>query len=283
MNKPGQDESDSRYRYDLMRPQQIIARRDQSPIAYVPLGPLEWHGPALPYGMDFLHAYRMSLALAREFGGVVLPPLPLGSETVLESDRVKDRGFKGDEKIWGMDFPTLPLPSLYVRDHAMGTLLHDLVGALKRQLFRLIVMVNGHGAKYHVVTLERIAAEETEPGKVAVIHGFAFDVGPGKGGHAERYETGFLMAYYPDTVDLSTLPSLPTPLKNVETGILDGPTCVGKPTADFTVRPEQDPRHASAEEGFQDVVNGVRRIGAQMKKAMESFTYQPGLNTYYSQ
>ena len=29
--------------YELMRPQEIVAARAKSPIAYVPIGPLEWH------------------------------------------------------------------------------------------------------------------------------------------------------------------------------------------------------------------------------------------------
>jgi hypothetical protein len=122
------------------------------------------------------------------------------------------------------------------------------------------------------MSLIRIAVEETEPGKVAVLHALAFDVGPGKGGHAERYETGFMQAYFPDTVDLSALPPLPTPLKNTETGILDGPTCDSKPTADFTVRPEQDPRIAKVEEGYQDVATGVKRISKQIHEALETWS-----------
>ncbi len=271
------------HRYEFMRPAQLLAERERSPIVYIPLGPLEWHGPHLPYGMDMLHAYTVARALAGEYGGVVLPALPIGSETILEPNRVRDRGFKGDEKIWGMDFPTLPLPSLYVQDNVMGVLLHDLIRALKRQGYKLIVLVNGHGAKYHLMTLERLAAEETEPGKVAVIHGFAFDVSPGRGGHAERFETGFLLANFPETVDLSALPPLPQPLKNTETGILDGPTCVGQPTPDFTVRPEQDPRYATPEEGRQDVPNAVKRIGEHMRGALQRLTYSPAANTYYRQ
>jgi len=257
-------------RYEYMRPNQIIAARERSFIAYIPIGPLEWHGPHLPYGTDMLHAYTVAHALAKEYGGVVLPPLPFGSESVLEPDRVRDRGFKGDEKIWGMDFPGLSLPSLYLADNAIGVVLHDLIRALKAQQFRVIVIVNGHGGKYHVLTLERIAAEQTEPGKIAVIHAFAFDVGSGKGGHAERYETGFMQAYYPRTVNLNALPLFPEPVKNVEYGILDGPTCLGQPTPDFSVRSEQDPRNARIEEGYQDVRNGVERLADQLRAAMAS-------------
>jgi creatinine amidohydrolase len=85
-------------RYEFMRPQQIIAAREKAPIAYVPLGPLEWHGPHLPFGVDMLHAHNMALEAAKLTGGVVLPPLPLGTETLITPERLRDRGFKGHER-----------------------------------------------------------------------------------------------------------------------------------------------------------------------------------------
>jgi creatinine amidohydrolase len=259
-------------RYERLRPQELVAEQERISVVYVPLGPMEWHGPHLPFGVDMLHAYTVALETAKEIGGVVLPPLPLGTESVLEPDRVKDRGFKGNERIWGMDFPELGFPSLYVEEHAFGVIVHEIVRSLKRQRYRVIVLVNGHGAKYHLGALIRIAVEESEPGEVAVLHGLAFDIGPGKGGHAERYETGFMLAYYQDTVDLNALPQLPTPLSNVATGILDGPTCEGKPTPDHTIRLDQDPRTASVEEGNRDVTNGVERIGNQVREALKTWS-----------
>jgi creatinine amidohydrolase/Fe(II)-dependent formamide hydrolase-like protein len=171
-----------------------------------------------------------------------------------------------------MDFPGLSLPSLYIKENAIGVIVRDIISRLKAQGFRVIAIVNGHGAKYHLMSLIRVAVEETEPGKAVVLHALAFDIGPGKGGHAERYETGFMQAYFPDTVDLEALPPLPSPLKNTETGILDGPTCDSRPTPDFTVRPEQDPRYAKVEEGHQDVANGVQRIGKQVREALETWS-----------
>lgn len=263
MYAPNLDRNTEKIRYEFLRPSEIIEIRDHTPIAYVPLGPLEWHAPHLPIGTDMLHAYALALETARETGGVVLPPLPLGTETVLEPDRVRDRGFKGDEKIIGMDFPDLPLPSLYVEDSAFGVIVHEVIRALKRQLFKVIVVVNGHGGKYHLITLNRIVAEESEPGKVIVLHGFHLDRGENKGGHAEKWETGLMLALYGDSVDLNALPEPPAPLKNTEFGILDLPTCRGEPTSDFTVRLEQDPRFASEEQGrknFDTEVYNLARI-----------------------
>ena len=253
--------------YELMRPQDIVAERDRVPICYLPLGPLEWHGPHLPYGVDLLHAYTLAREAARQTGGVVLPPLPLGTETYLSPDRVRDRGFSGDERIVGMDFPGFSLPSLYVEDSAFGVIMHEMIRALKRQQFRVIAVINGHGGRNHLVTLDRIVDEESEPGRVAVQHVFALRAGD-LGGHAERGETAFMLAYYPDTVDMTTLPPLPEPLKNREFGILDHPTCMGEPMPDFTVRPEQDPRYATVADGRAAMERKVLYVAERVRQAL---------------
>jgi creatinine amidohydrolase len=255
-------------RYEFLTPQEIIAARQRLPVVLVPLGPMEWHAPHLPLGVDMLHAYSVALAEASELGGLVIPPLPLGTETVLEEARLQARGFKGNEKIIGMDFPGFPLRSLYNEDSAFGVVLRDLIRGLKRQLFKVIVIVNGHGGHNHLATIKRICVEETEPGEVEVIVGFAFDTSSVKDGHAERYETSFMRAFYPDTVDLNMLPPLPKPLKNVDYGILDEETCLGHPTPDFTVRESQDPRFSDLELGKQDLKNCVTRIDQQIREAL---------------
>ncbi|MDA8218003.1 MAG: hypothetical protein M0Z94_10340 [Dehalococcoidales bacterium] len=116
--------------------------------------------------------------------------------------------------------------------------------------------------------LTRIAVEQSEPGEVAVVFVNSFVISPTEGGHANRWEIGSLMAYYPDTVDLGTLPPLPTPLKNLEYGVLDAPTCRCNPTPDFAVRIEYDPRNGSAEDGKEDVATQARRIAQVVREAM---------------
>ncbi|MDB5075353.1 MAG: uncharacterized protein JWO42_1532 [Chloroflexi bacterium] len=255
------------HRYELMRPQDIVAERARAPIAYVPLGPLEWHGPHLPLGVDMLHAYLLAQEAVQVTGGVVLPPLPLGTETYLSPQRVRDRGFHGDERIVGMDFPGLMLPSLYVEDSAFGVIVHELIRALKRQQFGVVAIINGHGGQNHLVTLDRIAVEESEPPDVQVLHVFALHAG-GKGGHAERGETSMMLSYYADTVDLSQLPPLSTALSNTEFGVLDHATCAGEPTPDYTVRSEQDPRAATAAEGRSATAERVQYIVDKVRAAL---------------
>src|SRR5437879_13771242 len=73
--------------YELMRPPEIAQARARLPLAFIPIGPLEWHGPHLPMGMDGLHAHTVAMEVARRVGGVVLPTYYLGSETVRPTDR----------------------------------------------------------------------------------------------------------------------------------------------------------------------------------------------------
>jgi creatinine amidohydrolase len=254
-------------RYERLRPQQIIEARARVPVAYVPIGPMEWHGPHMAVGMDMLHGHTLALEAARLTGGVVLPPLPLGTETYTDAERLRHRGFTGDERIYGMDYPGFSLPSLYIEESAMGVVLHDLLRALKRQQFRVIALVNGHGATNHRATLQRIANEESEPGRVAVLlTGYFYDTTYRE--HAAIGETSFLLAYHPDAVDLTLLPPAPEPLRYKEFGILDRPTIVGEPSPGFAVIPEWDPRHATAERGRQDVAGEARSVAAKVRDAL---------------
>lgn len=261
-------------RYELMRPQQIIDARARAPVAYVPIGPLEWHGPHLPYGVDPLHAHVVAVECARTAGGVALPMLPLGTETYIEPDRLRHRGFQGHERIIGMDFPAFPLPSLYIEESAFGVIVREIVRGLKRQAFRVIVLVNGHGAPNHRVTLGRIAIEESEPGRVAVLLvGALLDTRVR--GHAEQRETSYMVAYFPETVNLAALPPLPAPIRTFETGVLDQPTCAGDPAPDFSICPEQDPRYATGAQGREDVAREVRSITAKVGQAVAGLTEAP--------
>lgn len=254
-------------RYELMRPQEIVAARERAAIAYVPIGPMEWHGPHMAVGMDMLHAHTMALEAARKAGGVVLPPLPLGTETYTDAERLRHRGFDGSERVYGMDYPGFALPSLYTEESAFGVIVREVIRGLKRQAFRVIALVNGHGAANHRATLARIATETTEPGRCTVLlAGYLYDGRYRE--HAAIGETSYLLAYHPEAVDLSALPPLPAPLGYRAFGVLDRQTVVGEPTLDFTVHPDHDPRRATAERGREDVAYESDRIARRATEAL---------------
>jgi creatinine amidohydrolase len=193
--------------------------------------------------------------------------VPLGTETYTDPERLRHRGFTGNERIYGMDYPRFPLPSLYVEESALGVAVRELIRGLKRQAFRVIVIVNGHGAPNHRALLTRLAVEESEPGQVAVLlTGALLDTRIR--GHAELRETSYMVAYFPETVDLQALPALPAPIKTFETGVLDQPSLAGQPAPDFSIGAAQDPRHASAAQGREDVASERRRITAKVRDAL---------------
>ncbi len=64
--------------YELLRPPEVKALREQCPVVYIPVGALEWHGVHNPLGADGLKAHAICCEAALRYGGVVLPTLFLG-------------------------------------------------------------------------------------------------------------------------------------------------------------------------------------------------------------
>jgi hypothetical protein len=62
-------------RFDRMVPADVVARREACNLAYLPVGSLEWHGPHLPFGTDYMTVTHLAESAARRFGGVVFPPI----------------------------------------------------------------------------------------------------------------------------------------------------------------------------------------------------------------
>lgn len=260
-------------RFELLRPAEIMAERERFPVVFQPLGPLEWHGPHLPYGTDPLHAETVARWTAEAVGGVVMPTLYWGAARELSAESLRSLGFKGDEWIVGMDYPANVMPSLYSMEDVFALVIRAQLGLLVDQQYKVIVLVNGHGAPNHMATLDRLAKEFT--GRTASHVLFTTPIEPGSEnshniGHADAYETSLMMALYPDSVELSGLPSVDTPLRNIDWGIVDGDTFAGQPTADYTLRPEADPRrNSSAEQGQQALKKDVALVARELKVVLE--------------
>src|SRR2546427_9666242 len=95
--------------YELMRPPEIVRERSRLQLVFIPIGPIEWHGPHLPMGMDGLHAHMVAVEVAQRVGGVVLPIYYIGSGTVRPLGRgppcAARVGFPGTGRSHGMDLP----------------------------------------------------------------------------------------------------------------------------------------------------------------------------------
>lgn len=59
--------------YSELRPAALNAVRAAAPVAYLPWGGLDWHGPHLPLGSDAIVAEAVAERCARRTGGALLP------------------------------------------------------------------------------------------------------------------------------------------------------------------------------------------------------------------
>ena len=71
-------------RYHMLRPGQVVQKRNEFPVAYIPIGTIEWHGIHNPLGADTLQAEGLAIMCAQKGGGLAFPPLYYG-ENRLES------------------------------------------------------------------------------------------------------------------------------------------------------------------------------------------------------
>ena len=268
-------------RYELLRPQEIVAERERCPVVYLPLGPLEWHSLHMPVGTDALNAGAVARGVAERAGGVVLPTFFWGTERERPAAMLPALGFDSSDYVVGMDFPANLIKSVYCREEYFALMVRELLGLLVEQGYELIVIVNGHGGENHVRALERLSKEFTASSPARVLLTVACPTGgPFESwiGHADAVETSLMMALYPESVDVSALPALPEPLRNRDWAIVDSDTFSGNPTPEHTLRPGADPRlHASAERGRQVYEETVTEIEGIVRTALEELGHSQAL------
>jgi creatinine amidohydrolase len=66
--------------YEELTPAEFRLRLRRTPIAFLPLGTLEYHGEHLPFGVDGIVPREFFVQLARRVGGIVLPMLFMGPD-----------------------------------------------------------------------------------------------------------------------------------------------------------------------------------------------------------
>jgi creatinine amidohydrolase len=228
---------------------------------------MEWHGPHLPLGTDALVAHHLALRVAGVVGGLVMPALFAGTDALRPPEEgaqgLGALGFQGNERIMGMDFPGFPVKSLYFEESVLGITVREFVRRLKAEPYRLIVLVNFHGAGNHGRTLDRIALEETDEPRVRVIRPTLAGRPRRPGvdpGHAEKWETEIVMALEEQHVRLDALPPLDVPLPYPQFGIVEGRAFAGNPPPDFILSRNADPRFADRDEGITLVEEVVAHI-----------------------
>ena len=169
-------------RYAELRPGQLAALVEAAPIAYVPWGALEWHGPHLPFGLDGITAEGVAERVVRRTGGVLLPTT------------------------W---WPITALPhrfSLSIRSDVIQSLWDGIFAELARAGFRVVVLLSGHYAQGHELVLMDAAEHAMVEHNLLVlaVPPLAL-VDEEMLDHAAHWETALLLALRPRLVDLDAL------------------------------------------------------------------------------
>jgi len=221
-------------RYENLRPAQIDAIRERTPIAYLPWGALEWHSYHAPIGLDGLKACGLCEALAQETGGIVLPPVFVGTDTI--------KPYKGFHH-------TIEHSAEIVKKLCL-----EFLTQLANEGFRVIVLVTGHYGGRHVDAIAAAAQEFSAKHPETRLWAFP-DSEPLEGffakNHAARGETSLQLLFKPELVDLTLLPA------DRET-TLDGDGVWG-----------EDPRKASAAEGAQMLKVFLENSVPKIKKLLQ--------------
>lgn len=182
--------------YERMRPWELRRALEESPVAYIPLGALEFHGWHLPLGYDALKAHEICLRAAAQTGGAVLPPAWHGYA-----------GGLGDA------FGSIPAEEEWV------------LGCLRRTCerladtgFRVLVVLTGHYPEEQVAGVKNTAREITSarPGLVvmALSEAEAYPT-EFRGDHAAKWETSIAMHLFPEMVELKRMERHDDPLCGV--------------------------------------------------------------------
>jgi creatinine amidohydrolase len=225
---------------------EIASRR---PIAVLPLGAIEAHGPHLPLGADIVIATAMARAGAARLSArghevVVLPALPVAPAPFAAA-------FAG----------TLDTPAA-----ATSTLIEGVARSLGQHGAAAIVIANAHHDPAHVAAI-RSAVRQIEQEQSAVLifpdltrrrwASQLTDEFQSGACHAGRYESSVLLAEAPESVNLAAMRTLEANPASLVTAIQRGDRTfleAGGPQAYFGF-----PAEATAEEG-REIIERLGRI-----------------------
>jgi creatinine amidohydrolase len=144
-------------RLELLSGPEIAAYMAELNLLYIPVAPLEWHGPHLPYGTDTLNAYAVCLEASRRFGGLVHPAVYAGTEIARRPEIVRAFGLPVETPVVGMDMPGFAIKSFYMTPGQFKSCIQTVVATAAAVGFTKIVVINGHGADEQKLILEELA------------------------------------------------------------------------------------------------------------------------------
>jgi creatinine amidohydrolase len=189
--------------YVRLLPHAFRARLAHCPIAYLPLGTIEWHGEHAALGTDALISAGLFARAAERFGGIVFPPLFLGPDRI----RMEPDG----TQLQGMEYAETTTPahqldgSCYWAPEGLFLLIcEQVIAQAVRAGFHAIV-ADGHGPS-RIAWAKHVDRWEAQFGIRMVSVGRDIPTGwRSQIDHAAKNETSLMLALHPDLVDLTQL------------------------------------------------------------------------------
>ena len=159
-------------RYQMLRPEQIVARRKECPVVYIPLGTLEWHGEHNPVGADTLQAEGLAILCAQKGGGLVFPPLYYGEsrvESLMEAG-AEDRDLISEKMGLGPENFSADKHPFTATEQALNyhKLLVHVLAEAESLGFKVGVLIAGH---YPLIDYARAAALHFNKRRYSRYHG----------------------------------------------------------------------------------------------------------------
>ncbi|HJP34103.1 MAG TPA: creatininase family protein [Candidatus Latescibacteria bacterium] len=233
-------------RYTDLRPHQFRERIQDRPVAYLPLGTIEWHGEHLPLGSDAIISEGLMCECARRFGGIVMPPVHLGPD---RTSRQPDGGvLVGMDTAEGVTDPHRQLDGscYWVSQGLFLQIIDAILSQLQRAGFRT-VFADGHGPSRSSWVANLAEREQRFGLKLLGVTTEVRDQWRSQMDHAARNETSLVMALRPELADLSCL------------------------DADRNIWPQgvggEDPRDATADEGRRLLEASIPIVGRLLDAA----------------
>ncbi|MCL2096749.1 MAG: creatininase family protein [Oscillospiraceae bacterium] len=198
--------------YEELVPRELTKRIEDCPVAYLPLGTLEWHGEHLPLGSDGIQSQGFFIRLAEKTGGVVLPMLFMGPDSSADTENGALYGMDlwtgrrdTDEKI--REPGRLDGSAYWMSDGDFLNLIDCIFKQLQRVGFKIIA-AHGHGPSTALIA--RHEKEWLDKYGLTVINCWGSEQdGEGLGiqvDHAGSNETSLVMALRPELVQMDRLP-----------------------------------------------------------------------------
>ena len=180
--------------YKAMFPDEFLVALDKNPLAYLPLGAMEFHGGHNVLGLDSIKAKKICQLAAERTGGVVLPVLSLGYDLFPNLDVSKHPNKKYD--CYGID------PDLYKQ------VLEQYFEDVFETGFKKLFVLAGHYPNKEIAE----KAARKYPYKQMWVKTEADLVEGETGDHAGKWETSLMMAMFHEYVDLNRGDNQESPL-----------------------------------------------------------------------